>query len=220
VLTFALDTPAELAAESGSVRVDWGAEGFRTRFTARHQDREHPLELRLAGTHNVRNALAAAAAALAMGVGMDAVRSGLLSLAPVPGRLCPLRCNGVRVIDDTYNANPDSIAAAVSVLVGLPGRRWLVLGDLGELGGESRALHREVGARAREAGVSRLTTVGAQSAEASAAFGEGARHFDDQERLAAYLRESLGADDVALVKGSRAARMEGIVRTLCGRGDD
>jgi len=220
VLTFALDTPAELQAESGSVRVDWGADGFRTRFTARHQDREHPLELRLAGTHNVRNALAAAAAALAMGVGMDAVRSGLLSLAPVPGRLCPLRCKGLRVIDDTYNANPDSIAAAVSVLVGLPGRRWLVLGDLGELGSESRALHREVGARAREAGVSRLTTVGAQSSEASAAFGEGARHFDDQETLAAYLRESLGADDVALVKGSRAARMEGIVRTLCGGGDN
>jgi len=219
LLTFALEAPADLTAESGSIRVDWDEDGFRTRFTANHRGRELPLELRLAGIHNVRNALAAAAAALAMGVETDTVRTGLLSVAPVPGRLCPLRCAGLRVIDDSYNANPDSIAAAVSVLQGLPGRRWLVLGDLRELGADSLALHREVGARARTAGLEGLATVGSQSAEASAAFGNGARHFDDQESLGAYLRETLGPDDVALVKGSRAARMEGIVKALCAEGE-
>jgi hypothetical protein len=107
------------------------------------------LEIALTGRHNVRNALAATAAALALGVPLAAVQAGLLTLTPVPGRLYPRRCDGLRILDDTYNANPDSLAAAIDVLAALPGPRWLVLGDLGELGPASVALHAEVGALAR-----------------------------------------------------------------------
>jgi UDP-N-acetylmuramoyl-tripeptide--D-alanyl-D-alanine ligase len=218
VRTFALDGEGDLRACSNGVSVSWGDEGFRTRFTAVVDGVETPLELPLAGLHNVRNALAASAAALALGVGIDAIRDGLLTLTPVLGRLYPRRCQGVRVIDDSYNANPDSLAAAIDVLTGLPGRHWLVLGDLGELGDASEPLHGEVGARAREAGVEHLATVGEQSAAATIAFGAGARHFVDQPTLAAFLSEQIEDGDVVLVKGSRAARMEGIVKELCGEG--
>ena len=219
VRTFALDALADCAAERESISVDWDADGFRTAFKARLGDWVLPLALRLAGTHNVRNALAAASVALALGIDTDNLRAGLMDLTPVPGRLYPVDCDGVRVIDDTYNANPDSLAAAVSVLRALPGRHWLVLGDLGELGDESAALHREVGAAARGAGVERLATVGTSSAEASAAFGGGAAHFSDQEALSAFLREQLAEGDTMLVKGSRTARMESVVAALCnGRG--
>jgi UDP-N-acetylmuramoyl-tripeptide--D-alanyl-D-alanine ligase len=126
----------------------------------------------------------------------------------------------VRVIDDTYNANPDSLAAAIAVLTALPGRRWLVLGDLGELGPASLDLHREVGAAARAAGVERLACVGPQSAAAAAAFGPAARHFADQAGLIAELRAVLGPADLVLVKGSRSARMELVVNALCGASED
>ena len=215
VLTFALDTPADLWAASNSIALRWDAHGFRTAFVANRGGTLHPLELRLAGVHNVRNALAAATAALALGVDVDAVRAGLAALAPVPGRLCPCTCGGRRLIDDTYNANPDSLAAAVAVLTGLPGHPWLVLGDLGELGPRSIELHREVGTAARAAGVQRLLCVGPRSAAAADAFGVGAQHFADQAALAAALRESMTADTLVLVKGSRAARMELVLNALC-----
>ena len=220
VMTFSLDGAGDLCARAERVTVTWGDEGFRTRFVAEIGGVETPLELALAGLHNVRNALAASAAALALGVSLDAVRAGLLTLTPVPGRLFPRRCRGLRVIDDTYNANPDSLAAAIDVLTGLPGERWLVLGDLGELGEESEALHGEVGTRARQAGVEHLATVGESSAAASAAFGEGASHFPNHSALAEHLAGRLTGDAVVLVKGSRAARMEGIVKALCGEGED
>jgi UDP-N-acetylmuramoyl-tripeptide--D-alanyl-D-alanine ligase len=217
--TFALDTPADLTASADSIAVAWGPEGFRTRFVARAGETELPLALRLAGAHNVRNALAAVGAALALGVGPQSVQDGLAGLAPVPGRLCPRRAGALRVIDDTYNANPDSIAAAVAVLVGLPGRHWLVLGDLGELGPRSLDLHREVGERARAAGVERLATVGRLSAAASEAFGPGAQHFPDQTSLVEALEGALAEDDLVLVKGSRTARMERVVAALLGESE-
>jgi UDP-N-acetylmuramoyl-tripeptide--D-alanyl-D-alanine ligase len=215
VRTFALDQAADLWAASGSIRVLWDMDGFRTTFVAHQGGTAHPLEIRLAGIHNVRNALAAATAALALGVGIDAVRAGLLTLAPVPGRLCPRTCDGRRIIDDTYNANPDSLAAAVAVLTGLPGRPWLVLGDLAELGPDSLRLHREVGAQALAAGVERLCSVGTQSKAAADAFGAGARHFTDHQSLTDHLRESMTADTLVLLKGSRSARMERVLAALC-----
>jgi UDP-N-acetylmuramoyl-tripeptide--D-alanyl-D-alanine ligase len=215
VSTFAMDQEADLWAASGSVRVRWDKDGFRTTFTANLGGDEYPLELRLAGIHNVRNALAAAATALALGVGIDAVRAGLLTLDPVPGRLCPRTCGEYRIIDDTYNANPDSLAAAVNVLIGLPGSPWLVLGDLAELGPDSLAIHREVGAQARAAGVERLFSVGTQSKAASDSFGAGARHFADHTALAAHLRDSMTTDTLVLIKGSRSARMERVLTALC-----
>jgi UDP-N-acetylmuramoyl-tripeptide--D-alanyl-D-alanine ligase len=220
VLTFALDTPADLWAASGSIASRWDADGFRTAFVANRGSTLLPLELRLAGVHNVRNALAAAAAALALGVGVDAVRAGLLALAPVPGRLCPRTGSGRRIIDDTYNANPDSVAAAVAVLTGLPGRPWLVLGDLGELGPRSLDLHREAGSQARAAGIERLFCVGTRSAAAADAFGPGAQHFADQAALIAHLRAAMTPDTLVLIKGSRAARMELVLNALCGNDSD
>lgn len=215
VVTFALDQAADLQAERASVQVAWDADGFRTRFVARYRGSEIPLTLRLAGQHNVRNALAAAAAALALGLDAEAVREGLASLQPVKGRLCPRDCGGVGVIDDTYNANPDSIAAAIAVLAGLPGRRWLVLGDLGELGAGAPQLHAEIGESARRAGIDRLATVGTLSANATRAFGAGGQHFADQPALLASLQSALEPGDRVLVKGSRAARMERVVEALC-----
>ena len=215
MLTFALDGAGEVQAMSEGIRVDWDADGFRTVFTATHDHGDLALTLRLAGRHNVRNARAATAVALALGNEADAIRAGLASLQPVNGRLYPRRCQGLGIIDDTYNANPDSIAAAIEVLAGLAGRRWLVLGDLGELGPDAARLHEEIGALARAAGIERLVTVGGLSVGASRTFGEGAQHFDDQTALIAGLKSELRADDRVLVKGSRLARMERIVEALC-----
>ena len=215
VSTFALDAPADLWAASGEVEVRWDQAGFRTLFTAHHAGGVVPLELRLAGVHNVRNALAAASAALALGAGWEAVQAGLAALAPVPGRLYPRASGEWRLIDDTYNANPDSLAAAVAVLTALPGRPWLVLGDLGELGQHSADLHREVGRQARASGVERLLCVGLRAADAAAAFGDGAQCFADQSVLIEHLRGAIAADTPVLFKGSRSARMDQVVKALC-----
>jgi UDP-N-acetylmuramoyl-tripeptide--D-alanyl-D-alanine ligase len=134
------------------------------------------------------------------------------------GRLSPrIGTGGLRLIDDSYNANPDSVRAAIETLVGLPGRHWLVLGDLGELGPESEELHRGLGEDARAAGVDALYTVGKLSALACEAFGAGGRHFSDQASLLSDLRRCLGPDDLVLVKGSRLSAMERVVDALCGR---
>jgi UDP-N-acetylmuramoyl-tripeptide--D-alanyl-D-alanine ligase len=168
--------------------------------------------------HNVRNALVAVAVAEVLGVGPELVRAGLAGLRPVAGRLYPRRgVAGLRLIDDSYNANPDSVRAAIDVLAGLPGRRWLVLGDLRELGPESEDLHRRLGEEAHAAGVDTLYTVGSQSALAAQSFGAGGRHFTDQASLIADLRARLGPDDLVLVKGSRLAAMERVADALCER---
>lgn len=219
VLSFALAGDADLRADRRAIAVEWIDADFHTRFVAHHRELDIPLTLRLAGGHNARNALAAAATVLALGVEPAAIQAGLASLAPVRGRLYPRRCNGIGVIDDTYNANPDSIAAAIEVLAGLSGRRWLILGDLAELGPEAEGLHREIGELARAAGIERLCSVGCLSASAATAFGDGARHFDGQADLVRALRAELSSDDRVLVKGSRSARMERIVEALCARGD-
>jgi UDP-N-acetylmuramoyl-tripeptide--D-alanyl-D-alanine ligase len=218
-LTFGLEGDADLWADRSAIHVEWTDAGFGTHVVARHDGHEIPITLRLAGEHNARNALAAAATALALGIDPEAIRAGLATLTPVKGRLCPRRCGTAGVIDDTYNANPDSIAAAIQVLSGLSGRRWLILGDLAELGPEADGLHREIGDLARAAGIDRLFTVGALSASATTAFGDGARHFADQGDLVRALRAELSAGDRILVKGSRSARMERVVEALCAVGE-
>ena len=219
VLTFALEGSADLRADRSAIRVEWTEAGFGTHVVAHHDGKAIPIDLGLAGEHNARNALAAAATALALGIAPGAIQAGLATLMPVKGRLCPRRCGEIGVIDDTYNANPDSIAAAIQVLAGLSGRRWLVLGDLAELGPEADALHREIGARARDAGIERLFSVGILSTSAASAFGDGARHFADQGDLVRALRTELSAGDRILVKGSRSARMEQVVEALCAVGE-
>src|SRR5690606_28240865 len=155
-----------------------------SRFTAMVAGQPIELRLNIAGRHNVRNALAAVACAHAIGVPGEAIARGLQSFTPVAGRLRRLRGDaGYELIDDTYNANPDSVRAAIDVLADEPAPRLLVLGDMGEVGAHGPLFHREVGAYARERGIDRLLAAGEQSREAVAAFGEGATHYATVEAL-------------------------------------
>jgi len=177
------------------------------------------VALAVPGRHNAANALAAAAAALALGAPLAAVARGLAAFRAVQGRLAVLASAAdATVIDDTYNANPDSVRAAIDVLAAAPAPRWLVLGDMGEVGAQGPAYHREAGTRAREAGIERLYTVGTLAVEAGAAFGAGATHFASVEALAAHLASEAGSGVTILVKGSRFMRMERVVAALAGAG--
>ncbi|MDU8361591.1 UDP-N-acetylmuramoyl-tripeptide--D-alanyl-D-alanine ligase [Pseudomonas syringae group sp. J309-1] len=174
------------------------------------------VQLNLLGTHNVANALAAAAAGHAMGVDLNGIVAGLNAVQPVKGRtVAQLGLNGVRVIDDTYNANPSSINAAVDILTGFSGRTVLVLGDIGELGDWAEKGHRDVGAYA-SGKVSALYAVGPLMAHAVSAFGEHARHFANQTDLIAALGAEQDPQTTILIKGSRSAAMENVVAALCG----
>ncbi len=225
-IAFGTGPGAALRADPDSIRTRWDEDGFRTLFEAHLPGQAQALEigLSLAGRHNVNNALAATALALALGLPVDAVVRGLATLQPVARRMQPRRtAEGVRLIDDSYNANPDSLAAAVDVLVDLPGRHLLVLGDFGELGPERAALHADMGRQAREAGVDKLFAVGDLAGLAAAAFSEGraaeaapaGAAFATQVGLLAALREQLQPDDVLLVKGSRLAAMDRVADALC-----
>lgn len=168
--------------------------------------------LRAPGVHNVRNALAAAAAAVALDIAPDAISAGLESYSGVKGRLQPKQtAAGATVIDDTYNANPESTRAAILVLAQCKAPRLLVLGDMGELGAQGPKLHAELGTYAREAGIERLLTFGEQSAETARVFGHGARHCAGIEDLIAEVGNALAPDLTVLVKGSRFMKMERVV---------
>ncbi len=174
------------------------------------------IQLPLLGRHNVVNALGAAAAALAAGVDLDTVRQGLENLRAVPGRMQrKTRRDGGLLIDDTYNANPASLNAAINVLHEQSDQSWLVLGDMAELGDDADKLHAEAGSYAHEAGIKRLYTVGELAAHAARAFGSGAEACADMEQLLAALTAELRPDTALLVKGSRRMGMERVVRALC-----
>jgi len=175
------------------------------------------VQLQVAGWHNVKNALAATACALAAGCPLDAIGRGLETFAPVKGRSQVKRIErpgggDATLIDDSYNANPDSVRAAIEVLASLPAPRWLVLGDMGEVGDQGPAFHREVGAFAKARGIDALWTLGAASAHAAAAFG-GARHFDSMAALIKALPQA-PAFTAVVVKGSRFMKMEQVVAAL------
>ncbi len=212
VLRFGLDAPAD-------VRAEWAPTAQASRLHLYTPAGETELLLPLPGRHNVMNALAATAAALAIGCPLAAIAAGLSGLKPVPGRLV-LREGPAqsRLIDDTYNANPRSLNAALDVLANYPGEHWLVLGDMGELGAEAAALHAQVAGQARAAGVSRLFCLGELAAQACRGFGEGGTCFDGQEALIAALRAALEAGPQGgvsiLIKGSRRMRLENVVTAL------
>ncbi|MCI0750188.1 MAG: UDP-N-acetylmuramoyl-tripeptide--D-alanyl-D-alanine ligase [Nevskiales bacterium] len=171
----------------------------------------------LPGLHNVRNALAAAACAVALGLDARDIATGLLNVQPAPGRLSWRRAlNGARLLDDSYNANPDSLQAGLDVLVTVPGRRWLVLGDMGELGADAEPRHREAGAAAKAMGLERLYSVGPLARQAALGFGEGAVHFETADELVQEVARRLTREVAVLVKGSRAAHMERVVAALTG----
>lgn len=212
VLTFALANP-DADFHAGPVTAD--ARGCPA-FELRCNDGVESIQLNLLGEHNVRNALAAAAVARAMGATLPEIARGLNSVQPVKGRtVAQVTASGTRVIDDTYNANPSSVSAAVDILAGFSGRTVLVLGDIGELGDWAIEGHRQVGAYARGK-VSALYAVGPLMANAVDAFGEHARHFETQADLIQALAVEQVADTTILIKGSRSAAMEHVVAALCG----
>jgi len=213
-LTFGIDAAADVTSP-GSARLEWTDAAFRNRFALRAGDETVEVELALAGGHNRCNALAAAAAALSLGCSLAEVRDGLATVRPVRGRLAPQRrADGAWLVDDSYNANPDSVAAAIAVLAAAVGRKILVLGDLAELGPDSLELHGAIGAQAKAAGIDRLLTVGASSEAATRSFGAGAQHFEAQPALIDALRALVAGGDVVLFKGSRSARMEQVLAAL------
>nr|WP_205896476.1 UDP-N-acetylmuramoyl-tripeptide--D-alanyl-D-alanine ligase [Pseudomonas nitroreducens] len=188
-------------------------------FTLQGPAGEAAVQLNLLGEHNVTNALAAAAAAHALGVPLVGIVSGLHNLQPVKGRaVAQLATNGMRVIDDSYNANPASICAAIDILAGFSGRTVLVLGDMGELGAWAESSHREVGTYAIGK-VAALYAVGPLMSHAVQAFGSAGRHFADQASLIQALAEEASTTTI-LIKGSRSAAMDKVVAALCGSSEE
>jgi len=175
------------------------------------------------GQHAIYNALAATAVCPGLGVESENIKAGIESARPVPGRL--VRLEGIRgscVLDDTYNANPASLSVALDVQAQEPGTHWLVLGDMGELGSESLAMHKKAGIMARKSGVTRLLGVGELVVHAVEAFGSGAEHFSNQAAVVEILQRELHDQVCVLVKGSRAMHLEKIVdeiRTQIDLGD-
>ena len=184
-------------------------------LTIRWQGIDIAVRLKVLGQHNQRNALAAAAGAIALGVPLPAIKAGLEAFSGVAGRLQTYRGhNSATIIDDTYNANPDSVKAAIAVLAQLPSPRILVLGDMGELGHEGPAMHADVGAFARDAGIDALCATGDLMRGAVKVFGKGAEHFQQIDVLVNALKPRLTAGTNVLVKGSRFMAMERVVAQL------
>ena len=213
------DSDSHSHSHSHSGRADvtaqahWDADAAQWQITLTTPAGEVATTLQQAGRHNLRNALAAAACALAAGLPLAAIAQGLAGFAPVAGRsqLLRVRVQGrmVTLVDDSYNANPDSVLAAIRLLAGLPGPRWLLLGDMGEVGEHGPRFHAEVGAAARAAGIEHFWAAGALCAYAGAD-----RHFDSVDALLQALPAAQPPAASVLVKGSRFMKMEQVVQTL------
>ena len=209
LVRFGLEATADVTAR------DLASSETGSRFTLVSPQGEVAVELPLAGRHNVANALAAASIALALDVPLATIAEGLSAMQPVAGRLVRHRlANGATLIDDSYNANPGSLNAAIDTLAAASGENWLVLGDMRELGDDGTALHAAAGRRAREAGIARLFATGPLSVAAVDAFGDGASHFDTHEALVDALRRELHGSVRVLVKGSRGSAMDRVVLAL------
>jgi len=224
VVTFGIASTADFRASD--LRTTLGAQGFLTRFRLSSPLGQADIALHVGGRHNVANALGAAAAAAAAGATLEHIVAGLGAMRSVPGRLQLKKAAcGAWIIDDSYNANPSSVRAGIEVLASLEGRRWLVLGDMAELGEFAAEAHSQVGLFARERGVERLLATGALAALAVERFGNGGQWFPDTEALTRELLRALsslppgggetGAAKVRLlVKGSRVNRLERVVAAL------
>jgi UDP-N-acetylmuramoyl-tripeptide--D-alanyl-D-alanine ligase len=196
-----------------------GAEGPALRFRLLAPAGAVPVRLPMAGRHNVLNALAAAAASVACGATLETVAEGLAAVRNVPGRLRRVAGRrGVALYDDTYNANPGSVRAAIAFLEALAGERWLVLGDMAELGPDSTDMHREMGELARRSGIARLYCTGPQTRAAADAFGVNAEWHEGMPELIAALRAAERPGITVLVKGSRSMAMERVVQALAADG--
>jgi UDP-N-acetylmuramoyl-tripeptide--D-alanyl-D-alanine ligase len=198
---------------SANVQGKWATQGFGGTIQAHTPAGEMKLTLQVPGEHNARNALAAVTAALALQVPLTTIVKGLQGFGGVAGRLQRKQAlHGATVIDDTYNANPASMHAALEVLAQASGKRIFVLGDMGELGDDAVQFHQEIGVAARELGIERLFALGAMSAGAVSEFGAGSQHFADINSLKTELEKELDAQTTVLVKGSRFMKMERVVQ--------
>jgi len=207
-LSFGFATSADIRAD----KIEASAAG--SAFHLYLPNAEVPVSLALPGIHNVRNACAAAAVAIALGIASKEIQSALESILPITGRLQPLAgINGCTLYDDSYNANPVSVVAAAEFLASLSGESWLVLGDMKELGDDAKDLHREVGASARASGVDRLFALGDLSRHCVDGFGSGADWYSDINALIKDVGRAGSLVNV-LVKGSRSTRMERVVDAL------
>jgi len=208
VRTFAIDHAADV---HGKVR----QHGLETALDLSAPEGTAAIRLRIPGRHNARNAVAAAAACLAAGLPLAAVVAGLEGFAGVKGRLQRRAGNkGAEILDDTYNANPDSVRAGIDVLAATIGRKLLVLGDMGEIGEASGQYHDEIGGYAKSQGIDRLFALGDAAQQAVRNFGEGAKHFCNVEKLIVAVDKELGPETTVLVKGSRFMKMERVADAL------
>ena len=213
VLSFGLDDSADVYARN--IQAEIVDDAFFTGFNLVTARSMLKINLSLAGQHNVLNALAAASAALALGIDLENIKAGLESMKSVPGRLQPLvgRLGNI-IIDDTYNANADSLKAGLDVLALCPGEHWVVLGAFGELGQESAKIHEEIGELISSKGVVRLLAIGPDAKNSVRVFGKGATFFDSQNDLIGALNTELKGNETILVKGSRVQQMEKVVASL------
>ena len=210
IATFGLDNAAD-------VRGTYSADGDERRLEIRAADWKADVSLKVPGVHNARNALAAATAARIAGASPEDIAHALSQFVAVGGRLdARPQPGGWLLLEDSYNANPASLAAGISVLLEHPGERWLVLGDMAELGPDAEALHFQAGSTARRQGVERLFGVGPLSHHAVQAFGEGGEHFAGKKELIEALKSRLKSGVVCLIKGSRSSRMEEVSQALTG----
>jgi len=208
VRDFGVDRPAQVSGRHVVAH-------FGSQIELRAPEGDVTIELHADGRHNVLNACAAAASALVAGASLGAVARGLAAFRPVGGRMQRLSArSGARLLDDSYNANPDSVLAAIDVLSAERGTKFLLLGDMGEVGERGVQFHEEIGRYARKRGVDHLYATGILCRAAVQAFGEGARHFEAVEEMIVAAREEVVSDSVALVKGSRFMRMERVVQAL------
>lgn len=206
IIEFGLDHPAAISAH-------WQVGEPGAHMDVRTPQGDFSVQLNVPGAHNVRNALAAIAAAVALNIPHAAMIAGLENFTGVAGRLQHhAALHGAQLIDDSYNANPASLRAALNVLAQACGKKILVLGDMGELGDGAARLHGELGAEARALGVSELFAVGELTRHTVREFGAGAQHFKSIEDLLGALEKKLDADTTVLVKGSRFMRMERVVQ--------
>ena len=207
-LTFGLQNPADIYCQ-------WTGDSNGNRLQVHTPAGNFQCTLKLLGKHNVMNAMAATAATVAASIDVQAIADGINSLQAVPGRLqLKPGVNGSRIIDDTYNANPSSLVAGLDVLASCEGKKFLVLGDMGELGDNTIELHQQAGADAAKLNIDRVFTFGGFSEEATQTFGENGQHFEDVERLVECILPLLASDVTVLVKGSRMMRMERVVEAL------
>ncbi len=208
VRSFAIDGAADVV---GKVR----QHGLETAIDLSAPEGEVHIALRIPGRHNAGNAVAAAAACLAAGVPLAAVAAGLESFSGVKGRLQRRAGKlGAEILDDTYNANPDSVRAGIDVLASTIGRKLLILGDMGEIGEACAQYHDEIGGYAKSQGVDLLFALGEATKAAVRNFGDGARHFCHVDKLIAAADKELGPDTTVLVKGSRFMKMERVADAL------